>query len=250
MPTSLLWRGLLVGALGGILAFAFAHQFGEPQVDRAVAFEVARQEALGVAPEPKIVSREVQSSFGSVTGIGIYGLALGGLFSLVFAAAQGRIARVRPRITCGLLALVGFFAIVVVPMTKYPWSPPGFGDPDTVGRRTQLYAAMILISLLGVVAAYRIGRTLMARWDPWNAVLAAAAVYLVIIVGAEILLPSVHQTPEGFPADVLWGFRAAAFGIQAVLWATIGLVFGALADRLLAEHPRPQPAAAADDATR
>lgn len=234
MLTSLLWRGLLVGALGGILAFAFAHQFGEPQVDRAIAFEGARQEALGAAPESEIISREVQSSFGSATGIGIYGLALGGLFSLVFAAAQGRIARVRPRTTSGLLALVGFVAVVVVPMTKYPWSPPAFGDPDTVGRRMQLYAALIAISLLGVVAAYRVGRTLMARWDPWNAVLAAVAVYLVVIVGAQILIPSVHQTPEGFPADVLWRFRAAAFGIQAILWGTIGLLFGALAERMLA----------------
>ena len=39
--------------------------------------------------------------------------------------------------------------------------------------------------------------------------------------------------PDKFPADLLWRFRVVSFGIQLILWTTIGLVFGALAERSL-----------------
>jgi hypothetical protein len=35
---------------------------------------------------------------------------------------------------------------------------------------------------------------------------------------------------------VLWRFRVAALGIQVVLWTTIGLLFGVLAERSFAER--------------
>lgn len=37
----------------------------------------------------------------------------------------------------------------------------------------------------------------------------------------------------GFPADDLYAFRLYSIGAQAILWATIGLSFGAAANRLL-----------------
>ncbi|MDQ3899222.1 MAG: CbtA family protein, partial [Actinomycetota bacterium] len=40
-----------------------------------------------------------------------------------------------------------------------------------------------------------------------------------------------NETPVNFPAAVLWQFRLASLGTQAVLWATLGLVFGWLTDR-------------------
>ena len=50
----------------------------------------------------------------------------------------------------------------------------------------------------------------------------------------------------GFPADLLYTFRVASVAAQVILWATIGLTFGALAERLaVAESPvrdRPVPA--------
>ncbi len=39
MTGRLLVRGMLVGLLAGILAFGFAKVFGEPQIDKAIAFE-------------------------------------------------------------------------------------------------------------------------------------------------------------------------------------------------------------------
>ncbi|MBL0781569.1 hypothetical protein G6541_32615, partial [Streptomyces albidoflavus] len=41
---------------------------------------------------------------------------------------------------------------------------------------------------------------------------------------------------------MLWQFRLATLAVQAVLWAVFGLVFGALAARLLTPGPRgPAP---------
>ncbi|MBL0804609.1 hypothetical protein G6539_31920, partial [Streptomyces albidoflavus] len=37
---------------------------------------------------------------------------------------------------------------------------------------------------------------------------------------------------------MLWQFRLATLAVQAVLWAVFGLVFGALAARLLTPGPR------------
>jgi hypothetical protein len=61
MVGNLLLRGMLVGVLAGLLAFGFARIFGEPQVDRAIAFEEQMSQAKGEAPEPGIVSRETQA---------------------------------------------------------------------------------------------------------------------------------------------------------------------------------------------
>src|ERR1700761_7607089 len=83
MVGSLILRGLLVGLVAGLLAFGFAKFVGEPQVDRAIAFEAQMDAAKGDAPEPELVSREVQSSIGLLTGVLVYGTAIGGLFALV-----------------------------------------------------------------------------------------------------------------------------------------------------------------------
>ena len=57
MVGNLLLRGMLVGVLAGLLAFGLARIFGEPQVDRAIAFEEQMNQAKGEAPEPELVSR-------------------------------------------------------------------------------------------------------------------------------------------------------------------------------------------------
>ena len=101
---------------------------------------------------------------------------------------------------------------------------------------------MIVISLLAAVAAWRIRRGLLDRRGGWNASLLAIGAYLVVIAVAQLILPAVHETPGGFPADVLYRFRLASLGVNLTLWSTIGLGFGAAAERLL--MPRPLVAGA------
>jgi len=82
MTGHLLLRGMLVGLLAGVLAFGFAKAFGEPQIDKAIAFEDHMAQMHGDAPEEELVSREVQSTFGLFTGVVVYSVSLGGLFAL------------------------------------------------------------------------------------------------------------------------------------------------------------------------
>src|SRR4051794_41257555 len=71
------------------------------------------------------------------------------------------------------------------------------------------------------------------RLGAWNAGLLAAGAFVALVAVAELLLPAVHETPAGFPADVLYRFRLASLGTNLTLWAALGLGFGAAAQRLL-----------------
>src|SRR5580658_6929757 len=139
MARSLLVRGMLVGLLAGLLAFAFARCVGEPEVERAIAFQTRMDQAKGQPPEPEMVSRGVQKSIGLLTGVVVYGTAIGGLFGLVFAFAYGRIGITHPRTLSAVLAILGFVAIVVVPTLKYPANPPPVGNPKTIAIRTAAF---------------------------------------------------------------------------------------------------------------
>lgn len=233
MVGRLLARGMLVGALAGVLASGFAWLFGEPQIDLAIAFEQHLHRAAGEALQPELVRRSVQSTIGLLTGLVIYGSALGGIFALVFAYAYARIGRLSARATAGLLALAGFVALVLVPQIKYPANPPAAGEPETIGMRTALYFAMVLLSVIAAFAATSTARQLERRLGAWNAAVLAAAAYLVAIGACMLVLPAVGEVPADFSATVLWHFRLASLGTQAVLWTALGLTFGALAEKQL-----------------
>lgn len=229
----LLLRGMVVGIIAGLLAFAFARILAEPSVDRAIAFESAAAKAKGEAPEPELVSRHVQKNFGLPIGEVVYGGALGGLFSLVFAVAHGRYSRLSPKQSSAVLALLCFVAVFVVPFVKYPANPPAIGEPGTIGLRTGLFFSMIAISIVAIMVAFSLKRWVEPRIGAWNAGVAAALMFLLLVGAAGALMPNVDEVPAAFPAATLWQFRIAAFGIQAVLWSVIGVLFGILTERSL-----------------
>jgi hypothetical protein len=238
---SLLSRGMLVGFIAGLLVFSFSKVFGEPQVDRAIAFETAMDEAkakqhaaMGMPPEqpePELVSRGVQASYGLFTGVVVYCAAFGGLFALAFAFVNGRVGNPGPRALSALLAAGGFIAIYVAPNLKYPANPPSVGEPETIGYRTALYFAMMLISIAALTGAVILRQRLVRRHGPWSAALIASACYIAVVAAAQLVLPVIDEVPDGFPAVVLWKFRIASLGMQFVMWATIGLLFGWLTER-------------------
>ncbi len=238
MVRPLLIRGMLVGLAAGLLAFAFAFAFGEPQVQAAIDFEelLAAKAQDPVEAEP--VSRGVQRTVGLLTATVAIGVASGGLFALGFAYAYGRVAIAGARMTAATLALVAFTTVTLVPFTKYPANPPGVGDATTLDKRTLLAFTMIAITALAVVAAGRVRAQLLPRMNAWDATLIALGLFVVLVTVAQLILPAARGTPPGFPADVLYRFRLASLGINATLWLTIGLGFGAAAERLLAhtEH--------------
>lgn len=233
MVGNLLLRGMLVGLLAGFVVFAFAHTFGEPLVDKAIAFEDQVAQAAGETPEPEIVSRATQAGLGLFTAIVIFSTAIGGLFALVFSYVYGRISPFGARGTAALLALAAFITISVVPNIKYPANPPAVGNPDTIGIRTELFFIMIVLSIAAMVAAVSFARTLAPRHGPWNAAIFAGAGFILFIALVQYMMPPINEVPEQFSAVVLWRFRITSLGMHALLWAILGLGFGALAERRL-----------------
>ncbi len=269
MVGTLLTRGMLVGVVAGLLCFAFLKLVGEPQVDRAIAFESQLDEAKAKADadmaksmsapsmsapsmsapmaemQPELVSRPVQAGIGLFTGVMVYSAAFGGLFALAFALAYGRMGDFGPRATSALLAAVGIVAVYIAPNLKYPANPPSVGDPDTIGMRTAAYFAMVAISLAAMIGAGMLRRRLLRRFGGWDAALLAGAAYLIAVAAAGFALPAVNEVPDQFPAVVLWQFRIASLGAQLIMWTTIGLAFGALTERRAAAEGRLRPDAAA-----
>jgi putative cobalt transporter subunit CbtA len=231
---ALLLRGLVAGLLAGLLAGGFAYLVGEPSVQQAIQVEEAQQraETPQVVPpaheEQPLVSRKVQRA-GLILATSLAGLALGGLFSLAFAAIRGRLGRglgdwsLSTRMAAILFATVG-----LVPFLKYPANPPGIGDPDTINSRTVSYLAMVAISLLALVVGWRVARALGERVGAPLRQLAGVGAYVVTVAIGWVLLPDPGRVPDGYPATLLWEFRVASLGTQAVLWGALGAGFGLL----------------------
>ncbi|WP_329423956.1 CbtA family protein [Streptosporangium sp. NBC_01495] len=243
MITKLIVRGLVVGLLAGLLAAVFAYTVGEPRIDQAIALEEAAAAAAAPAEshddtgtaahshdeEEALVSRDGQR-FGLFLALGLYGLAVGGLFSLVYAAVRGRAGPRSEPVLAVTLAAAAFTAVVLIPFVKYPANPPAVGDPETINQRTVLYLVAVVIGILAVAAGVATHRYA-SRSEPWVRWLSAGAALLVPVVAAWILLPEISEVPRGFPADLLWDFRVASIGTQVVFWAGVGALFAFAARR-------------------
>lgn len=235
MATKFLIRGILCGLAAGLLVFIVAKIFGEPNVDGAIGFEEQLAHLAGAHDhEEEIVSRDVQSTWGLFVGVMVYATAVGGLFSLLYAYAWGRMGKLGARASAALLAGAAFVAIYVVPFAKYPANPPSVGNPDTIGYRTELYFGMIVIAIVAMIASVNLGRGLSKRWGNWNAAIAGGVAFIILAGLAYMLMPTINEVPDGFPAPLLWQFRTVAFVLQLTLWTTLGLGFGWLTERSLA----------------
>src|ERR1700691_403065 len=193
MVRTFLVRGMLVGIVAGLLSFGFLKVYGEPQVDRAIAFEkrmeeenteFAKRHGMPMPEEhADLVSRPVQAGLGLFVAVVVYSAAFGGLFGLAFAVAQGRIpGDLSPRALSALLALIGFIALYAVPNLKYPANPPSVGNPDTIGARTALYFGMMAISLAAMVGGIALRRILGSRYGGWDATRIVGGYYLGLII--------------------------------------------------------------------
>lgn len=258
-PAAFLLRGLAVGVVAGLIAFVVAFALGEPQVEDAIALEeaaaaqmtpaeVAAEEAAEEEDHSGMVevSRENQKSWGLLTGMLAIGAALGGLASLAAAAVLGRLGSLSARGSTALVGLLGFVAVALVPFAKYPATPPAVGSGDTIGGRTASYFGLLLVSVLAAIAVVVLANRLLTRLDGWTTALVAAGAYLVVVVAAGYLLPSVNELGD-FPADTLWYFRRASLITLASLWAVIGVgltaLVGRMYDRVAADHARRELAA-------
>jgi Probable cobalt transporter subunit (CbtA) len=261
MERRLILRGFGAGALGGVLAFVFARLIAEPVIQRAIDYENGRAAAAGAlrraaglaaaAPDPELFSRSVQRNLGLGVEVIVFGVAIGGLFAVAYVlVARDMRPRVQPRTLALLIAAAGFVGVFLAPFVKYPANPPGIGHAASIHARGLLYLAMVAISIASVTAAALVARRLTVRLGRWNAAVLAAGGLVAVLAIVIVLLPSFAETPHplrdrsgaivfaGFPADVLYQFRLYAVAGQLVLWGTIGVAFGTLAERLLARPAR------------
>lgn len=237
MTKSLLWRGMVAGIMAALLATMFARLTAEPQIDLAIGYESAHAAHHGDAPMPheeeELVSRATQKGTGLLTAMILYGAAVGGIFSLLFAYGYGRFGQAGPRSFALLLAGLAFLLVVIVPGIKYPQTPPAVGSHDTVGLRTAAYFAMIALSVGGAVIASQLRAALLRSRRGIDATLLAIGGYIALVFLGQFLLPVVNEVPADYPATLLWDFRVAAILTQMILWATIGIAFGLWAEHVM-----------------
>ncbi len=277
MEKKLILRGVLAGAIGGLLAFVFARIFPEPVINAAIVYQNGRDAAQAAldkvaglpapAAGPDIFSRTIQANIGLGVGMIALGAAMGALFAVTYAICLGRVGNLRPRSLALLVAAAGFAVIYLVPFIKYPANPPGIGNPDTISQRGGLYLLMVASSVVFGVLAVWLGQRLRPRLGNWNATLLAAAAFVVPIGLVMAVLPQLGDLPAnvaagghhptetllplvnakgtivypGFPADVLFSFRLYSVTAQVIVWAVIGLLFAAMAERLLAPGSAAAP---------
>jgi predicted cobalt transporter CbtA len=222
---------MLAGLVAGLLAAAFAVLFGEPSIERAIAFEAAIEQASGHSEAPELVGRAVQSRHGLLTAGAIHGAAIGGFFGLAFAFACGRLESLGPHGTAAALAVVGFVAIALVPSLKYPANPPAVGAPETIGARTALYFAFVLVSVCAMSLAAVARGPLRTRFGSGGGSLASLVIFMVLVIAAGRVMPAAEDAPAAFPSDLIATFRWASLATQAVLWAVLGLGFALVLPR-------------------
>ena len=66
----------------------------------------------------------------------------------------------------------------------------------------------------------------------------AGGAYALTIALAATALPSLHEVPNEFPADVLWGFRAASFSGHILFWVLLAAAFAAFQTATRSRSPR------------
>ncbi|MGV9572792.1 CbtA family protein [Streptomyces nigra] len=243
-------------ASGPLVAGAVAEWLPAPLITAQVIFTLAMAVCLALVlctPETVAVDLDLElpaarpsrfvlrpggrRAFGAAGALGAFAFAILGLISSLGASVLhfvlGRIGRFGARATAAFTALAGFLLLYLVPIIKYPANPPAVGNPDSIGERTILFVGMIALSVLLGIAAILLGRKLAPAWGNWNASIAAGVAFVAAMAVTMAVLPQGDNTPKGFPATDLWEFRVASIGIQAALWASFGLLFGFLAERVL-----------------
>ncbi|MEV6348351.1 CbtA family protein [Actinoplanes sp. NPDC051851] len=233
----ILLNGLLAGLIAGLLAGGFAYFAGEPRVDAAIAIEEADAQAAGqVDTGEELVARDTQKNVGLILATSLYGIAMGGILATAYTVLRRRLrtgSDTRAALGLAASALVG---LVLVPFFKYPPNPPAVGDPSTINQRTYSYLAVVALGLVAVWAGVLAART---QSHEWRRAAAGLAGFLVVVTIAYTLLPHINEVPDTFPPTLLWQFRIASLGTQAVLWTVLGLAFAGLVNRYASRSAHP-----------
>jgi Probable cobalt transporter subunit (CbtA) len=181
---------------------------------------------------------------GGALGMALFGLFVGVVFGVVYAANRHRLGAGADWQRARRLGAVSFAAVFLIPFLKYPANPPAVGNPDTINERTIAYASMVVLSVLAVVLAAAVADRLRRRevTEP-RSQLAAVGAWLAVVVVGFVALPA-NPDEITIPADLLWSFRLASIGGQLAFWAVAASVFGLLSAQASARARAEAPAGA------
>jgi predicted cobalt transporter CbtA len=131
-----------------------------------------------------------------------------------------------------VLAGIMWFVLFLIPALKYPANPPAVGDPETIYYREGLYIGLLAISGFSALGLALLYRKLASR-TPNNKdrIIIVPLIYGAIIVGAFLILPP-NPDKISAPMDLVQGFRIASAFTMSIFWGLLGLILGALWDRL------------------
>src|SRR5215831_4367012 len=89
MAGTLLLRGMLIGIIAGLLCFSFLKIVGEPQVDRAIAFETQLDEAKAHGGAQALIAKGLPAAGAQLIMWTTIGLLFGALAERLLAQPAG-----------------------------------------------------------------------------------------------------------------------------------------------------------------
>lgn len=221
---SIIKAAVLGGLFAALVVAVFHYIVTEPVIEHAIALEELLHEAQVSTGEVLLVNRDVQRS-GLFLGFLLYGLAWSLLFSVIYHLIQGRLATLRTWSSGLTLVLLLAWSVAVFPFLKYPASPPGVGDPETIQARQILYLTFIGLSVANTVLSLLLYRHLSRfnslrlrkplRWAIVTAVFVAGAVALYLSMPA-------NSDPILMPDDVVRSFRILSLVGLVLFWSLFG----------------------------
>ena len=226
---------LLSGAIAGTVLGAINQALVEPYIDRAISIETQNAIKKGEVIDPvELQNYRLWQKGGEIAAGTILGMSFGALFGVVFVYSRSLLlpqsnSNIRKAL---VLAGIMWFVLFLIPALKYPANSLAVGDPETIYYREGLYIGLLAISGFSALGLALLYRKLGSRTpNNKNRIIIVPLIYAAIIVGAILILPP-NPDKISAPMDLVQGFRIASAFTMSIFWGLLGLILGALWDRL------------------
>jgi predicted cobalt transporter CbtA len=226
---------LLSGAIAGTVLGSINQALVEPYIDRAISIETQNAIKEGEVIDPvELQNYRLWQKGGEIAAGTILGMSFGALFGVVFVYSRSLLlpqsnSNIRKAL---VLAGIMWFVLFLIPALKYPANPPAVGDPETIYYREGLYIGLLAISGFSALGLALLYRKLGSRTpNNKNRIIIVPLIYAAIIVGAILIMPP-NPDKISAPMDLVQGFRIASAFTMSIFWGLLGLILGALWDRL------------------
>ena len=220
MTGTLLLRGMIVGFIAALLSLSACSRLSASR--RSTARSRSNRRWTRRKPRPSMTRRSPgakrpqptrkspnssavpsRRGIGLLTGVAVYGAAIGGLFALGLRA----LLRPHGRFQSAYDGRAGWrfrasSRSISSQSSSIRRTRPRSAIPTRSACARRSISSMILLSLAAMIAAWTVRKRLLPQFGAWNATLIAAATYLVAVVIVGFAMPPLNEVPDGFPAIV------------------------------------------------